>query len=258
MAGLTKSLAVAKTTFRETIRNKVLLHLCAFAVLMMLIGWVVSNWSLGEPEKIVADIGLSAAVLIGVAIALFSGIALVWGEVEQKTILPILAKPLTRTQFIFGKFIGFAASITLVYTGMNLFLLLLLLIVGTPVTHQIIAAIYLSLWEALVVVALALLFSSFAAPTLSAIFTAMIFIAGRFSGDIRVFIEENPFARSRPVLEAVYAIIPHLSYFNLRLQAVHNLPIGWEQLLTPTLYGILYIVLVLMISVIVFMNRDLA
>ena len=94
MASLNRILAVALTTFRETIRNKVMLHLLGFAVAMLALAWIVSNWSLGEPAKIVADIGLSITTLVGVAIALFSGIVLVWGEVERKTILPILAKPL--------------------------------------------------------------------------------------------------------------------------------------------------------------------
>lgn len=250
--------AVAQTTFRETIRNKVLLHLFGFALAMMLVGWIVSNWSLGEPEKVVADIGLSVSVLVGCAIALFSGIILLWGEVEQQTILPILAKPLTRSEFIIGKFLGFAAAVSAVYFGMNLILLILLALVGAPVTTGLIAAIYLSLWEVLLVVALALLFSAFSAPTLSALFTVMIFIAGRFSGDIQLFIETYPLSYSRPLLEGVYALIPHLSYFNLRLEAVHKLPIGWEQLVWPSLYGALYCAMLIAIAVLVFRKRDLA
>jgi len=251
-------IAVAQTTFRETIRNKVLLHLFGFALAMMLVGWIVSNWSLGEPEKVVADIGLSVSVLVGCAIALFSGIVLVWGEVEKQTILPIIAKPITRAEFIIGKFFGFASAVSAVYLGMNLILLTLLAIVGTPVTPGLLAAIYLSFWEVLLVVALALVFSSFSAPTMSALFTTMIFIAGRFSGDIALYIESYPLSASRPLLEGIYALIPHLHYFNLRIEAVHNLPIGWADLVWPSLYGALYCTILVWISAIVFKKRDLA
>jgi len=258
MGQVTRILAVAQTTFRETIRNKVLLHLFGFALAMMLVGWIVSNWSLGEPEKVVADIGLSVTVLVGCAIALFSGIVLVWGEVEKQTILPIIAKPITRAEFVIGKFLGFAAAVWMVYIGMNVILLGLLIIVGTPVTFGLLAAIYLSLWEVLLVVALALLFSSISAPTLSALFTIMIFIAGRFSSDIALYLQAYPLSYSRPLLEGIYLLIPHLSYFNLRLEAVHGLPIGWDRLIWPSLYGALYCAMLIAVATIAFKKRDIA
>ncbi len=258
METLNRITAVTLTTFRETIRNKVLLNLFGFATALMALGWVVSNWSLGEPEKIISDIGLTVTTLSGIAIALFSGIVLVWGEVDQKTILPILAKPLPRREFVAGKFLGFSGAVSLVYAGMNLLLILLLAAIGGGVTMKILAAIYLSWWEILIVIALALLFSSFSSPTLSALYTIMLFIAGRFSSDIRLFIADNPLDYSRPILEAVYALIPHLGVFNIRLEAVHNLPIGTERILIPTLYGVLYCTVLLILAMFVFRRRDLA
>ncbi len=249
---------MAVTTFRETIRNKVLLHLFGFAAAMMALGWVVSNWSLGEPGKIISDIGLSVTTLAGVAIALFSGIVLVWGEVEHRTILPILAKPLPRREYVIGKFFGFASAVSLVYAGMNLLLILLLTVVGEGASMKILSAVYLSWWEVLIVTALALLFSSFSSPTLSALFTIMLFIAGRFSNDIRLYVADNPLAYSRWILESVYAILPHFGAFNIRLEAVHNLPISAERILVPSLYGAIYCIAILTVAVLVFRKRDLA
>lgn len=258
MGSVNRILAVAETTFRETIRNKVLLHLVGFAAVLLALGWVVSNWSLGEPGKIVADIGLSITSLAGVAIALFSGIVLVWGEVERRTILTVLAKPLSRQEFVAGKFLGFGFAVTLVYTGMNLLLALLLTSVGTPVTSGIVAAAYLSWWEVILIVALALLFSSFSTPTLSALYTIMLFVAGRFSGDIRVFIADNPLSHSRPLLEAIYMVIPHFGSFNIRLEAVHGLPITASKVLIPSLYGLFYCLAILTAATLIFRRRDLA
>jgi len=258
MEALNRISAVALTTFRETIRNKVLLHLFGFAAAMMVLGWVVSNWSLGEPEKIIADIGLSVTTLSGVAIALFSGIVLVWGEVEQKTILPILAKPLPRRDYVVGKLVGFGGAVSIVYAGMNLLLLLLLLVFGEGITANILFSIYLSWWEVLIITALALLFSSFSSPTLSALYTVMLFVAGRFSEDIRIYISDNPLAYSRWILESVYAIIPHFGAFNIRLEAVHNLQLTSGRLLIPSLYGLAYLTVIVVLTTIVFRRRDLA
>lgn len=258
MEALNRIIAVGLTTFRETIRNRVLIHLLGFAVAMMAVGWVVSNWSLGEPERIVADIGLSVAVFAGCAIALFSGVALVWGEVERRTILPILAKPLRRSEYITGKFLGFSTAVAIVYLGMNAILLLFFLAVAAPVTGGVITAMFLGLWEVLIVVALALLFSSFSTPTLSALYTAMIFIAGRFSGDILIYIEANPLARAKPLLEAIYALLPRLTYFDVRLEAVYGLPIEAGETLLSSIYAAAYIFVLLVAAIWIFRSRDVA
>jgi len=258
VGAVNRVLAVAQTTLRETIRNKILLNLVGFAVAMLGLSWVVSNWSLGEPGKIITDLGLTVTALAGVTIALFTGIALVYGEVERRTILPVLAKPLARWEFILGKFFGFSTAVMLVYAGMNAALILLLWGVGRPPTGQLIAAAYLSAWEVELVVALALMFSAFSTPSLSALYTIMLFVSGRFSGDIKEFLTQNPLTSAKPVLTAVYAVVPHLSMFNLRREAVHSLAVGWERLVFPTLYGALYCLLVLVIAALVFRNRDLA
>lgn len=258
MGSVTRIRAVAGTTFRETIRNKVMLHLAGFGAALMALGWVVSNWSLGEPAKIAADIGLSATTLVGCAIALFSGIVLVWSEVEGHTILPVLAKPIARHEFIIGKFCGFSAAVLIVYAGMNLLLIGMLFAIGMPPTAPLVAAIYLSCWEVVLVTALAVAFSSVTTPTLSAIFSVIIFVSGRFSSDIQTYLDADPLAESRSVLETIYAIIPHLGNFNLRLEAVHNLPITADRILFASLYGLGYSTLLVAIAVLAFRNRDLA
>jgi ABC-type transport system involved in multi-copper enzyme maturation permease subunit len=258
MAALIRIIAVAQTTFRETIRNKIMLNMLGFAAAMLGISWVVSNWSIGEPQKVTLDLGLTVTVFTGVVIALFTGIVLVYGEVDRRTILPVLAKPLARWEFLAGKFFGFSAAVLLVYAGMNLILILLMLAIGRPPDLGMLTAMYLSAWEVELVVALALLFSAFSTPSLSALYTIMLFVAGRFSGDIKLFVENHPEAASTPILKASYLLIPHLSAFNLRREAVHSLEISPGQIWYPTIYGILYISIMLIIAMMVFRNRDLA
>ncbi|MFH0765309.1 MAG: ABC transporter permease subunit, partial [Calditrichota bacterium] len=223
MERLIRIRAVALYTYRETIRNKILLNMLGFAVVLFGLAWMVSSWSLGEPLKILADLGLSITALIGVFIAVFAGIVLVYTEVERGTILPILAKPLPRWEYIVGKFVGFAAAALLVYAGMSVLLLLQLALMGRFPNYQLVAAIYLAGWEVLLITALAVMFSSFTSPAVSALATMMLFVSGRFSWDIQVFINHHPDTSVRPLLQAVYAIIPHLSFFNIRYIAVHNL-----------------------------------
>jgi len=235
-----------------------MLHMLGFAVAMLILAWVVSIWSLGEQGKIITDLGLTITVLIGVIIALFAGIVLVWNEVEHHTILTTLAKPIARWEFVVGKYLGFSTAVIAVYYGMSLFLIVFLTFFNIMPTWELVWAIYLSSWEILIIAAVAIMFSAFASPSYSAMFSISLFIIGRFSWDIRVFIENNPKTIMRPVLEIVYTIIPHLSYFNKRYAATHAIEINWEQIFFPTLYGIVYCGLVLIIAVMAFKNRDLA
>ncbi len=258
MGSITRILAVAQTTFRETIRNKILHNMLGFAVVMFGLAWVISSWSVGEPEKVITDLGLTITVLAGVVIAIFAGIVLVHGEVDRKTILPILAKPLPRWEYVLGKFIGFSGAVMLVYIGMNIILIVFLAALGSSVSMQLIQAIYLSMWEVLLVVALALMFSTFTSPWLAALCTIIIFIAGRFSYDIKFFLEANPEAATGPLLRVLYVIIPNLSYFNLRHEAVHLLQIPAATVLTATLYGLVYCAIVLIMASLAFRNKDLA
>jgi len=258
MEALTRIQAVAQTTFRETIRNKILHNMLAFAVVMFGLAWVISTWSVGEPEKIITDLGLTITVMAGVIIAIFAGIVLVHGEVERKTILPILAKPLPRWEYVLGKYLGFSGAVLLVYIGMNIILILFLTVLGRGVTAQLIAAMYLSIWEVALIVALALMFSTFATPWLSALFTIVLFIAGRFSYDLKFFLDYHPDTALGPLLKILYVLLPNLSYFNLRHEAVHSFEIPASMVLYPTLYGLIYCAIVIVIAALTFRRRDLA
>jgi len=258
MERVTRIQAVAQTTFRETIRNKILHNMLGFAVVMFGLSWVISSWSIGEPDKIITDLGLTITVLAGVVIAIFAGIVLVHGEVDRKTILPILAKPLHRWEYVSGKFLGFSGAVLLVYIGMNVILVLFLTALGGSVTSQLIQAIYLSLWEVLLVVALALMFSTFTSPWLAALCTIILFVAGRFCYDIKFYLEANPDTATAPLLKVVYVLLPNLSYLNLRHEAVHALDIPASLVLTASLYGLVYCVIVLIIASLAFRNKDLA
>ena len=258
MEPLMRIVAVAQTTYRETIRNKILHNMLGFAVVMFALAWVISTWSVGEPEKIITDLGLTITVLAGVVIAIFAGIVLVHGEVDRKTILPILAKPLHRWEYVLGKFIGFLGAVLLVYIGMNIILIVFLAAAGGNITTQLVQAVYLSLWEVALVVALALMFSAITTPCLAALNTIILFVAGRFSYDIKFYLEANPDAAAGGILWVIYVLLPNLSYFNLRHEAVHQLNIPAETLGIATLYGLVYCAVILLIAAAAFRNKDLA
>ena len=99
-------LVVARNTFRETVRDKILYNLVFFALLLIGASVLLGELTIGEQSRIVNDVGLAAINLVGVIMAIFVGIGLVSKEIERRTIYTILARPITRTQFVLGKYCG--------------------------------------------------------------------------------------------------------------------------------------------------------
>src|SRR5205809_4698977 len=151
--------AVAANTFRETVRERVLYNLVFFAIIMTLAGLLMGQLSIRQDEKIIKDIGLAAMELFGTLIAIFIGVGLVAKEIERRSLHPLLAKPLSRDEFLLGKFAGLGFTL-LVNVGLmtaGLYATLLALRRGAdPALLKAVFATYLAL---LVTVALALLLS---------------------------------------------------------------------------------------------------
>src|SRR5512134_2267674 len=158
---MNRVLAVAANTFRESVRERVLYNLVFFAILMTLSGLLLGDLSIREDEKIIKDIGLAAMDVFGTLIALFLGVGLVNKEIERRSLYPLLAKPLSRSEFFLGKFAGLALTLLVNVAVMTVGVYAALFVAGRGLGWVGIVkgvyAIYLSL---LLVVALALLFST--------------------------------------------------------------------------------------------------
>src|SRR5213082_1182582 len=95
---------IAVNVFKESVRDKVLYNLVIFAVLLMAVSFLLGQLTAGQDIKIIKDLGLAAMSIFGLFIAVFIGIGLVSKEVERRSIYSLLAKPISRAEFITGKY----------------------------------------------------------------------------------------------------------------------------------------------------------
>ena len=102
---------IARNTFREAVRDRVLYNLVLFALLLIGGAVFLGELSGGQEAKIIIDLGLSAILLFGVFIALFVGVGLVHKEIERRTLYAILSKPVGRGQFLVGKYLGLCLTL---------------------------------------------------------------------------------------------------------------------------------------------------
>src|SRR5688572_31111394 len=171
---------VAINVFRESVRDKVLYNLVAFAVLLIAVSYLLGQLTAGQDVKIIKDLGLAAIATFGLLIAVFIGIGLVSKEVERKSVYGLLSKPLTRPQFILGKYAGLVLTLAVNIAAMTVAFYAVLYYIDATATvstragwsapamdPRLLVAVGLIFAELMVVTAVAVFFSTFSSPLLA-------------------------------------------------------------------------------------------
>ena len=248
--------AVAVNTAREAIRSKFLYTLLFFSLAMMLLGSVLSMLSYVERERMVQDFAFASIRLFSVAIAVFIGVGLIHKEVERRTVYTILSKPLSRAEFLIGKYTGLILIIWLQVAIMASFFAGVSLLMGAPLGFTHLAALALIAVELALVVALATLFSSFTTPLLASFFSSGLWFAGHLTRDLRDHGANSSSALVREGTVWMHRILPDLESFNLSIEASHQLPIAASDIWFPAFYGAGYVAIILVFAAMIFERRD--
>lgn len=248
--------ALATNTFREAIRDKVLLTLLVFAVLVMASAKVIQPLALGEETKVIQDLGLAALTLFCVLIAVLVGGRLVYKEVEKRTIYIVLAKPVRRWEFILGKYCGLMLVLLASVAVMAVAFYLILLLTGVPWSAYPLVAMVMTLFQLGILTAVAILFSSFVTPIASAVFTFAVYFVGHLTRDLRVLAAMSPSPVIKGISQFLYYVLPNLSNFNVRGEVVHNVILNPGALVLSMVYALVYAATLLLIAITIFNRRD--
>ena len=260
---------VAVNVFKESVRDRVPYNLVVFAVLLIGSSYLLGQLTAGQDVKIIKDLGLAATTVFGLFIAIFIGIGLVSKEVERRSVYALLSKPLSRPQLVIGKYAGLVLTLAVNVAVMTAALYLLLAYLtyterpeiratwdAPGVDPRMLAAIGLIFLQLMIVTAVALFFSTFSTPLLSAAFTFGLYIVGHFNADLRNF---ERIVESRPAVwlaRTVYHLVPDFSAFDVKTEVVHGLPLAAGQLALTSAYGLAYIAALLAAAVLIFSRRD--
>jgi Cu-processing system permease protein len=249
-------MVVAGNTFRETIRDKILYNLVLFAILLIGASVLLGTLTIGEQARIVNDLGLSAINLVAVLIAIFVGIGLVTKEIERRTVYTILARPITRVQFVLGKYLGLALIVIVNITIMFGMFLATVWFSDNAVHGSLFQAVQLILVETLLVMAMALFFSTFSSSILSATMTLGLYVIGHLTSDLKGIAEKSQNPLTESVMTALYYVCPNLEMLNVKGQAASGLLVEAGYQATATAYGLLYAGLLLTGACLIFQRRD--
>ncbi|HLZ33367.1 MAG TPA: ABC transporter permease subunit [Nitrospira sp.] len=249
-------LVVAGNTFRETIRDKILYNLVLFAFLLILASVLLGTLTIGEQARIVNDLGLAAINMVAVVIAIFVGIGLVTKEIERRTIYTILSRPVTRVQFILGKYIGLGFIVVVNVAIMFGMFLLTVWFSGNTIYGSLFQAVQMMLVETWLVMAIALFFSTFSTSILSATMTIGLYIIGHLTSDLKDIAERSDNPLTETVMAALYYVCPNLEALNIKGQAASGILVELGYQATATAYGLLYAGILLASACLIFQRRD--
>ena len=252
-------IAIATNTFREAVRDRVLYNLVAFAILMAGASVLVGEISIDMERLVVINLGLAAVSLFGVVIAIFIGIGLVSKEIEKRTLYTVLSRPVRRWEFIAGKFLGLTGTLVVNSLCMAAGVYAALLYVSHHLQASdsyVLVALYFLVLQFVMVTALALLFSSFSSPLLSAVFAFSLFLIGSFSEDLRGFAALSK-GLARWLTTAVAYLVPNFSALNVISSVAHGEPIAGQLILANTLYALFYASMAVCAAVLIFERRNL-
>jgi ABC-type transport system involved in multi-copper enzyme maturation permease subunit len=255
---LSRVAAIARNTFREAVRDRVLYNLVLFVLILTGGAVFLGELSAAQETKIIIDMGLSAALLFGVFIAIFVGVGLVYKEIERRTIYAIFAKPVGRGEFLLGKYLGLCLTLAVNVAVMGAGVSLALLYVRggwSPAVLSIWPAVGLIYVELMILVAVALLFSSFSSPALSALMTFAVFVIGHFSAGLKG-LAETAGGAARVLFAALYYLLPNLSNYAYITAASHGRAPAAADFFGGVAYGLAYIVVLLAASALVFQRRN--
>lgn len=250
---------IAANTFREAVRDRVLYNLIAFALLLSGAAILIGQISIDIERLVVVNLGLTAVSLFGIVIAIFIGIGLVSKEIEKRTLYTVLSRPVRRWEFIIGKFFGLAGTLVVNTFFMAIGVFAALLYVAHKFSASdasILVALYFIILEFLIICSLALLFSSFSSPLLSAVFAFSLFVIGSFADDLRGFAALTH-GLTRWIATAAAYMVPNFSTLNVISAVAHQQSIGAQLILQNTLYAVFYTAVALSGAVLIFERRNL-
>jgi ABC-type transport system involved in multi-copper enzyme maturation permease subunit len=252
-----RTLVIAVNVFREVIRDRVLYLIAFFAVFLIACIRLLPEIAAATENKITLDVGLAAMNMLGLLIAVFVGTGLINKEIEKRTMLVLIAKPISHTEFIVGKHLGLSAVLAVLVGLMTAIYMAILTLSRIPFpAHSILISSLFLILQLSLITAVAIAFGVFTSSLLATLLTFVVFLMGSASANLVALGIQS----KNPTIEAItrnlYLVIPDLSRLDLKNQAIYGQLPTPERLLENAGYGLLYIVVLLVISIFLFSRRQ--
>lgn len=269
---MSRIFALATITFLEGIRNRSAFGILLFSLFILGLNITVAGFFMRDIGKVCSDMNLSAISFAGLLLVLFVGINLIAKDIDKKTIHLVLSKPISRVEYIWGKYIG------ILFFIISSLVFLIIISAGVMLSLNIVynnyfgqfswlnffIACFFILVKLSVLGAVAIFFSSITTSSfVTLIFSICTYIAGVSIEEVifylRSHLAEGDLTTSialQKTINIITYVVPNFSVFDFKIEAAYGLAIGWHRIGISLGYGLAYSALLLIFSSIIFQRRE--
>lgn len=257
MRQLEKSLIIAKYTFREMLRSRILWNVVVLGAIIALMTFVATEFTFGVPQRVALDLGLGSLSISSYGIALLIGIGLIKKEEESRTIYLIISRPVSRISFLGGKLLGVSGFIVLNLLLLAFITLVIVSLLGGSITPITLFAILFSIFESILLLVLVVMFSLFSNTAIALMGAVLALVAGHAISDTAkiLFVTTKPWLKM--IVDGLNFIIPAFHRFNLKDYVLYQNTIEISQLLFVSTYWLFYVGGLFCLSSIIIMKKNM-
>ncbi|MEM7556137.1 MAG: ABC transporter permease subunit [Cyanobacteria bacterium P01_A01_bin.84] len=250
---------LSKNVFKEVVRDRIFYIIGFYIVILSIVFILLPEFAATTENKIFPDFGLALINVLGLIVAVFVGTGMVNKEIDKRTILMLVAKPVSRSEFIIGKYLGLSSVLgTLIFLMTGIFIGFL---EYGKISYSLASVMIFSLFlllELSLITAVAITLSIFTSTLLATALTFAVYLMGNISQKVLELGHQSDNFGMKRLTQAIYLIVPDLSRFNLKNDVVYGvqaLP-DFSALTTSAIYSLLYCVMLLAIAILVFAQRE--
>ncbi|MGD1900144.1 MAG: ABC transporter permease [Phormidesmis sp.] len=250
---------IARNVFLEVIRDRILYVVGVFGIIMVLAITLLPEVAAGTEDKLILDTALAAINILSLFVVVFIGTGLINKEIEKKTVLVLIAKPVSRTEFILGKHLGLSLVMAVLIAALTAMMLGLLSLADVPYQLGLmLLATFFMFLEMVLLIAAAMMFGVVTSTVLATLMTLAIFAVGHETRNILALDKIAESENFRRVAEGLFLVLPDLERLNLKNEIAHGFvaPPSGGGLLENATYGLIYTALLLTVTVSVFERRQ--
>jgi len=251
-----KAWIIASNTFNESLRKKTLYILLIFAFIVIGASKFFSFLSPQEELKMIKDVSFSTIEFFGALIAIFGALGAISGEIEKRTIYTLLSKPLSRTNFVIGKFIGQTLVLLLNFVLISAFFIGLLIFKKSSPDVQTFKTLLLIFVQLMLISSITLAIATFATDTFNIILSFFLYIVGHLTNYGKQLTDNTQNIVIKGLGEMMRTILPNYENFNIRDKVVVGVDVSWSYVSKTIGYGLIYIVIALLIAIYFFQKRE--
>ncbi len=247
---------VAKNTYIEMIRDRVLYFVIIFSILFMALCFALGQLSYKEIFRLSVSLGLGGIHFCFAGLTIFLGCSVFFREIEKKTIYTLLARPISRGQYLFGKYLGLLSLLFTLLIGFLLCFTGIQLLLGLSIELTSYYAFIGFFFESSILLAVTFLFSSFAKPFLSISGSLAFFLIGHWVGNFDSILQSKHTMTFLVTTKIIERIFPDLETLNWRQFAIAKSHVPLYELGFSVGVATLWAAFFFLAALIVFRRKD--